>query len=57
MFRRKLARLYVRNRGNIFYLMHAMGQTTLEMTQHYVEVEDAELQEMHQKTSLLSRLR
>lgn len=26
-----------------YFHMHAMGQTTLEMTQHYVEVKDAEM--------------
>ena len=57
MFRRKFARSYVKNGGDIFYLQHARGHSTLAMTRHYVEIEDSELKEMHQKTSLLSRLR
>jgi hypothetical protein len=38
-FRRAFARGYVRNDGNLFYLMKALGHTTLTMSKKYVEVE------------------
>lgn len=56
-FRRKFARSYVKNGGNLFYLMKALGHTTLTMSKKYVEVETEELKEMHVRTSLLSRVR
>lgn len=56
-FRRKFARSYVKNGGNLFYLMKALGHTTLAMSKKYVEVETEDLQDMHHKTSLLSRMR
>lgn len=56
-FRRKFARSYVRNGGNLFYLMKSLGHTTLKMSQEYVAVETEDLQATHLKTSLLSRLR
>lgn len=56
-FRRKFARSYIKNGGNMFYLQHAMGHSTLMMTKHYVEVEDEELKGMHLRTSLLSHLK
>lgn len=56
-FRRKFARSYLKNGGNLIYLMHAMGHTTLEMTRHYVEVEDEELKQAHQQLSIMSRMR
>ncbi|HZH92185.1 MAG TPA: tyrosine-type recombinase/integrase [Pyrinomonadaceae bacterium] len=56
-FRRKFAKSYVRNGGNLFYLMKALGHTTLTMSKKYVEVETDELKETHIKTSLLSRLK
>ena len=56
-FRRKFARSYVKNGGNLFYLMKALGHTTLTMSKKYVEVETDDLKDMHYKTSLLSRVR
>jgi integrase/recombinase XerD len=57
-FRRGFARSYVKNGGNIKYLQHAMGHSTIGMTMHYVgEVEIEDLKLMHQKTSILGRLR
>lgn len=56
-FRRKFARSYVRNGGNLFYLMKSLGHTTLKMSKEYVEVEVEDLQVTHAKTSLLSRLK
>jgi integrase/recombinase XerD len=57
-FRRKFARAYIKNGGNIAYLQHAMGHTTLAMTKHYIgDIEIEDLKMMHQKTSLLGRLK
>ena len=56
-FRRKFARNYLKNGGNIFYLMRSMGHSKITTTQRYLEVDTDELQEAHLKTSLLSRLR
>jgi integrase/recombinase XerD len=55
-FRRGFARNYVKNGGNLFYLQHAMGHTTLEMTKQYVEVADEDLKTAHLQTSIMSRL-
>jgi site-specific recombinase XerD len=56
-FRRKFARSYIKNGGNVFYLQHAMGHSTLDMTKHYVEVEDEDLKAAHLQVSIMSRLR
>jgi integrase/recombinase XerD len=57
-FRRKFARSYIKNGGNIAYLQHAMGHTTLAMTKHYIgDIPIEDLQMMHAKTSLLGRLK
>ncbi len=56
-FRRGFARNYVKNGGNLFYLQHAMGHATLDMTKRYVEVEDEDLKRAHLQTSVMSRLR
>lgn len=56
-FRRGFARNYVKNGGNLFYLQHAMGHSTLDMTKHYVEVEEEDLKRVHLQTSIMSRLR
>jgi integrase/recombinase XerD len=57
-FRRKFARSYIKNGGNIAYLQHAMGHTTLAMTKHYIgDIPIEDLQMMHQKTSLLGKLK
>jgi integrase/recombinase XerD len=56
-FRRKFARNYVKNGGNLFYLQKAMGHTKLETTRKYVDVATEDLQDMHYRTSLLARLR
>lgn len=55
--RHTFAKNYVRSGGNIFYLMKQLGHTNLAMSKRYVEVETEALQEVHAKTSLLSRLR
>jgi len=57
-FRRKFARSYIKNGGNIAYLQHAMGHASLAMTKHYIgDIPIEDLQMMHQKTSLLGRLK
>jgi site-specific recombinase XerD len=56
-FRRKFASNYVRNGGNVFYLQQVMGHENVETTRGYVTVEVEALQETHQRTSLLSRIR
>jgi integrase/recombinase XerD len=48
---------YVRNGGNLFYLQKALGHSSLQTTRRYVELQTKDLQEMHLKTSLLSRLK
>jgi site-specific recombinase XerD len=35
-FRLKFARSYIKNGGNIAYLQHAMGYSSLEMTKRYI---------------------
>lgn len=55
--RRKFARSYVKNGGNLFYLMKALGHTTLAMSKRYCEVSEQDLADTHLKTSLLSKLR
>jgi len=56
-FRRKFARSYVKNGGNLFYLMKALGHTSLTMSKRYVEVSEQDLAETHLRTSLLSKLK
>lgn len=56
-FRRKFARSYVKNGGNLFYLMKALGHTTLAMSKRYCEVSEQDLADTHIRTSLLSRLK
>lgn len=56
-FRRGFARNYVKNGGNLFYLQHAMGHSSLDMTKKYVEVENEDLKRAHLQTSIMSRLR
>lgn len=56
-FRRKFARNYLKNGGNLMYLMKTMGHSKITTTQRYLEVETEELTETHLRTSLLSRLR
>jgi integrase/recombinase XerD len=55
--RRLFAEQYVRNGGNLFYLMTVMGHNDIKTTKHYVRVDTEALQETHSKTSILSRIR
>jgi len=57
-FRRKYARNFIKNGGNVLYLSQAMGHSSLQMTSHYVSTIDIEeMQIMQNKTSLMSRLK
>jgi integrase/recombinase XerD len=55
--RRLFAEQYVRNGGNLFYLMNVMGHSDIKTTQIYVKVDTKALQDTHLKTSILSRVR
>ena len=55
--RRKFAGAYVKNGGNVLYLMKMMGHTSLTMVRRYVEANTEELSAMHVKTSLMTKLR
>jgi integrase/recombinase XerD len=57
MWRRKFAKGYVRNGGNLFYLQKIFGHTNIATTKIYVDVEIEDLQATHLKTSPLSRLK
>jgi len=56
-FRRKFAKSYVKNGGNVFFLMKQLGHTTIAMSKKYVEADEEDLAQVHTRTSLLSRLR
>jgi integrase/recombinase XerD len=57
-FRRKFARSYIANGGDISYLQHAMGHSTISMTKLYIgDVDIMELKKAHQGTSLLNKLK
>lgn len=56
-FRRCFAKNYLRQGGNLFYLQQTLGHSKVETTRRYVEVETADLQRTHLRTSILSRLR
>jgi integrase/recombinase XerD len=55
-FRRKFARNYVREGGNLFYLQQVMGHSSLQTTRGYVTASEEELKEVHRRTGLLGRL-
>jgi integrase/recombinase XerD len=55
-FRRKFARNYVREGGNLFYLQQVMGHSSLQTTRGYVSASEEELKEVHKRTGLLGRL-
>lgn len=56
-FRRKFGRSYLQNGGNLLYLQRIFGHEDLQTTKLYIEVETADLQATHLKTSPLSRLK
>ena len=47
---------YIRNGGDVFRLQRILGHSTLEMTRRYVNLQTADLQAVHSKLSLLSRV-
>jgi integrase/recombinase XerD len=55
-FRRKFARNYVRQGGNVFYLQQVMGHSSLQTTRGYVTASEEDLREVHGRTGLLGRL-
>jgi integrase/recombinase XerD len=55
--RHTFAKNYVKSGGNLFYLMKALGHTTLAMSKRYVDLDSEDLKEMHTKTSIMSRLK
>jgi integrase/recombinase XerD len=55
--RHTFAKSYVKSGGNLFYLMKALGHTTLAMSKRYVELDSEDLKEMHTKVSIMNRLR
>lgn len=55
--RRKFARAYVKNGGNVLYLQRAMGHAKLETTQIYVSPDDDDIQRAHGFLSPLSNIK
>jgi integrase/recombinase XerD len=56
--RRKFAKSYIQNGGDLAYAQQIMGHSTLAMTRHYVQtIEPEALKLAHQKRSLLSKVR
>jgi integrase/recombinase XerD len=55
--RRKFARSYVKNGGNVLYLQRAMGHSSLEVTQMYVSPDEEDIQRAHVNLSPLSHLK
>ena len=47
---------YIRNGGDVFRLQRILGHSTLEMTRRYVNLQTSDLQAVHSKLSLLSRV-
>jgi integrase/recombinase XerD len=45
---------YLRRGGSVFHLQKALGHSTLEMTRRYVNLLTEDLQEVHERVSLLS---
>jgi integrase/recombinase XerD len=53
-FRHTFAVNYLRRGGSVFHLQKVLGHSTLEMTRRYANLMTEDLQEMHQKVSLLA---
>jgi integrase/recombinase XerD len=56
-FRHTFAVQYVRAGGNLFFLQKALGHQSLTITRRYCELQPEDLQAMHVKTSILTRLK
>jgi integrase/recombinase XerD len=52
--RHSFALNYLRKGGSVFHLQRALGHSDLEMTKRYVSLATADLQEVHQRISLLA---
>ena len=57
VLRHTFAYNHVRNGGNLFALQKMLGHETLQMTRRYCELQTEDLQNIHQKTSILGKLR
>jgi integrase/recombinase XerD len=55
--RRKFARSYIKNGGNVLYLQRAMGHADLTTTQLYVSPDDEDIQRVHLYVSPLGNLK
>jgi len=53
-FRHTFAVNYLRRGGSVFHLQKVLGHATLEMTRRYANLLTEDLQQMHQRVSLLS---
>lgn len=53
-FRHTFAVNYLRKGGSVFHLQKMLGHSTLEMTRRYANLMTEDLQQIHQKVSLLS---
>jgi hypothetical protein len=56
-FRHSFALNYLRRGGSVFHLEKVLGHSTLEMTRRYSNLLTSDLQAIHERVSLLSRLR
>jgi integrase/recombinase XerD len=54
--RHTMAVNYIRNGGDVFRLQRILGHATLEMTRRYVNLQTADLREVHNKLSLLAKI-
>jgi integrase/recombinase XerD len=45
---------YLRKGGSVFHLQKVLGHSSLDMTRRYANLMTADLQEMHQRVSLLA---
>jgi integrase/recombinase XerD len=54
-FRHLFAVTYLRRGGSQFHLQKVLGHTSLEMTRRYANLVTTDLQEVHERVSLLGR--
>jgi integrase/recombinase XerD len=55
-FRHTFAVNYLRRGGSVFHLQKVLGHSTLEMTRRYANLVTTDLQAVHERVSLLSRV-
>ena len=53
-FRHTFALHYLRNGGSVFHLQKSLGHSSLEMSRRYSNLQTSDLQQIHQRVSLLS---